>query len=306
MKILLLGAGGQVGWELARLLPALGDVVALDRKQCDLTDLNQVRRVVHEAGPDVVVNAAAYTAVDRAETEPEVARQVNAAAPGVMAEVLRRTTSLLVHYSTDYVFDGTKTAPYTEEDQPNPINAYGKSKLEGESAIQQTGVAHLIFRTSWVYGARGNNFLLTMLRLFEQRPELRIVADQLGAPTWCRWIAQQTVEAIRTRQARLGDQGGSAWNGIYHMTAGGTTSWYGFASAIRERRYARGSEQGPRLVSITTAEYPTPAKRPLNSVLSNAKLESRFGIAQADWASLLTQCMSELSDAPAAAKQPRL
>ena len=297
---MLLGAGGQVGWELARLLPALGDVLALDRKQCDLTDLNQVRRVVHEAGPDVVVNAAAYTAVDRAETEPDVARQVNAAAPGVMAEVLTRTRSLLVHYSTDYVFDGTKTAPYTEEDQPNPINAYGKSKLEGELAIQQTGVAHLIFRTSWVYGARGNNFLLTMLRLFDQRSELRIVNDQIGAPTWCRWIAQQTVEALRTRWARVGDQDGSEWNGIYHMTAGGSTSWHGFAAAIRDRRYAQRPDRAPQLIPIATAEYPTPATRPLNSILSNAKLESRFRIGQPSWASLLTTCMSELSDTRAA------
>ena len=303
MKILLLGASGQVGWELARLLPNLGDVVALDRKQCDLTDLKQVQRVIRESAPDIAVNAAAYTAVDRAEREPEIARQVNAAAPAVIAEELRRTSGLLVHYSTDYVFDGAKSGPYTEEDPPNPLNAYGKSKLDGELAIQESGVAHLIFRTSWVYGARGNNFLLTMLRLFEQRPELRIVADQIGAPSWCRWIAQQTVEAIRTR-CDVGGQGGEEWDGIYHMTAGGATSWHGFASAIRERRYSQTSDRTPQLIPIATVEYPTPARRPLNSILSNAKLETRFGLVQAGWISLLTECMSELSESFTAVKQP--
>ena len=303
MKILLLGAKGQVGWELARFLPTLGDVLALDQEECDFADLESVRRTIHDASPDVLVNAAAYTAVDRAESQQELARQVNAYAPAVMADAIRGTNSLLVHYSTDYVFDGTKPGPYTEKDHPNPINVYGKTKLEGELAIQESGAAHLIFRTSWVYGARGSNFLLTMLRLFDQRPELRIVTDQIGAPTWSRWLAKQTVEAVRIRLLHMGEQAGSEWNGVYHMTAGGSTSWHDFASAIRERRYGKAAEQAPRLIPIASVEYPTPAKRPLNSVLSNARLESRFGLVQADWATLLTECMADLSDSRAAVKQ---
>ncbi len=295
MRILLTGANGQVGWELARLLPLLGEVAALDRKQCDLSDLKRVRDVVREFKPDVVVNAAAYTAVDQAESEPEVARIVNAAAPEVMANELSRTSGLLVHYSTDYVFDGTKSGPYTEDDATNPVNAYGASKLEGERALQHTGVAHLIFRTSWVYAARGRNFLLTMLRLFSQRPELKIVSDQIGAPTWSRWIAQQTIQAIRLRAKS--DEHDPRFNGVFHMTAGGYTSWYGFACAIRALHYAGQEAAAPRLVPISTAEYPTPAKRPLNSVLSNARL-SAIGLIQPSWEILLAQCLAEIGNSP--------
>ena len=295
MKILLTGSNGQVGWELARVLPVLGELVALERRQLDLTDTANLRRVIREVRPQVIVNAAAYTAVDQAESEPDIARRVNVDAPQVMAEELLRVPGLLVHYSTDYVFDGTKPGAYTEDDVPNPINAYGASKLAGELAIQRTGVNHAIFRTSWIYATRGRNFLLTMLRLFEQRPELRIVDDQIGAPTWSRWIAHQTVAAIRARGRHATEESAAGWNGVFHMTAGGATSWYGFASAIHRSCYPEGPDTGPRLIPISTKDYPTPARRPLNSMLSNAKLESRYGLAQIDWAASLRDCMSELA-----------
>lgn len=295
MKILLTGANGQVGWELARTLPALGELVALDRGQLDLSDAAALRRVIREVRPQLIVNAAAYTAVDQAESEPELARRVNVDAPQVMAEALLGWSGLLVHYSTDYVFDGTKPGAYTEDDPPNPINAYGASKLEGELAIQRSGVNYAIFRTSWVYAARGRNFLLTMLRLFEQRSELKIVDDQIGAPTWSRWLAQQTVAALRARERHATEQTTADWNGVFHLTAAGATSWYGFASAIRTNRYGEGRDAGPRLVPIPTRDYPTPARRPVNSVLSNAKAKSRFGLTQDDWAASLRGCMAELA-----------
>jgi dTDP-4-dehydrorhamnose reductase len=287
---LLLGANGQVGWELARLLPRLGTVAALDRNQCDLMDLKRVRDVIREFKPGVVVNAAAYTAVDQAEREPDIARVVNAEAPAVMAEELWRTSGLLVHYSTDYVFDGTATGPYIESDAPNPLTTYGATKLEGERAIAQTGVQHMVFRTSWVYGTRGKNFLLTMLRLFGERTELKVVDDQVGAPTWCRWIASQTVNALRMRSEHYKAEHGARWNGIFHMTAGGATSWYGFASAIRALHSGSEGAAVPRLVPIDTAQYPTPAKRPHNSILSNAKLAALLQAPQPSWDSLLRQC----------------
>lgn len=296
MKLLVTGAAGQVGWELARLLPALGDVVALDLEGIDLARAEDVRRVLREVRPDVVVNAAAYTAVDKAESEPELARLVNGVAPGVMAEELRATGGLLVHYSTDYVFDGTRHGAYTEEDAPNPMSVYGATKVEGERAIQAAGGAHLILRTSWVYGARGKNFLLTMLRLFAERDEVRVVDDQHGGPTWCRWLAEATARVLGAcltdpaSRARLERE----WSGIYHMTAGGETSWFGFASAIHALRYAEGAESAPRLVPIATADYPLPATRPANSVLSNAKVEARFGVSQLPWSDQLSQCMAAM------------
>jgi dTDP-4-dehydrorhamnose reductase len=253
---------------------------------------------MREIKPDVVVNAAAYTSVDQAESEPVLARRINALAPGVIAEELQRSGGLLVHYSTDYVFDGTKPAPYTEEDKPNPISAYGASKLEGEQAIQQSGVAHMILRTSWVYGARGSNFLLTMLRLFRQRPELKVVNDQIGAPTWCRWIARSTVEALLARRGKESDdeEGSRQLNGIFHLTAGGTTSWFGFACAIGDRCFVGNDADVRRIFPIATVEYPLPARRPLNSTLSNVRLASRFGLVQPTWESLLDQCMAEVRE----------
>jgi dTDP-4-dehydrorhamnose reductase len=226
-----------------------------------------------------------------AETSPDLALAVNGHAPGVMAREMARSGGAMVHYSTDYVYDGTKPGPYTEDDPADPINAYGRSKLAGDRAIQASGAAHLVFRTSWVYGARGNNFLLTMLRLFAERPELRIVDDQVGAPTWCRHVAQVTagVLAVWMRQ-----EDRHASSGVYHLTAGGSTSWFGFAAAIRDRRYADPS-RAPRLVPITTAQYPSPARRPANSMLSNEKLRRAFGIEQLDWRSQLDACMAELA-----------
>jgi dTDP-4-dehydrorhamnose reductase len=241
VRILLTGADGQVGWELTRLLPALGEMMALNRKQCDLSDPGGLRSVVRKCKPDVLVNAAAYTSVDQAESEPEAARIVNAAAPQIMAEELKRTSGLLVQYSTNYVFDGTKPGSYVEEDSPNPINAYGASKLEGERAIQQSGVDHLILRTSWVYAARGRNFLLTILRLFGEQQELRIVADQIGTPTWSRWIAKQTIEVIRLYSA-----GDPRCRGIFHMTASGSTSP---RARVRHKRLTHSGERSCRTVS---------------------------------------------------------
>jgi dTDP-4-dehydrorhamnose reductase len=301
MKILVTGAAGQVGWELARELPALGEVVAMGLEGMDLARPDEIRRVLRELRPDVVVNAAAYTAVDKAESEPELARLVNAVAPGVMAEELRTSGGLLIHYSTDYVFDGAKTGPYSEDDEPNPLSSYGASKLEGERAIQAVGVSHLILRTSWVYGARGRNFLLTMLRLFQERDELKIVDDQIGAPTWSRWISQTTASVLKQciESRKSGTWVDAEWSGIYHVTAGGSTSWFGFAEAIRALSDAAGSASKPRLVPITSAEYPLLAKRPGNSILSNAKIAARCGVVQSPWGALLRECIAELRASPA-------
>ena len=297
IKILVTGATGQVGWELSRTLPTLGQVVALDREELDLRRTDELKRVLREMRPDVVINAAAYTAVDRAESEPELARQVNAVAPRVLAEQLQSTGGLLVHYSTDYVFDGTQDRPYTEENEPAPLSAYGASKLEGEKAIQAVGGAHLIFRTSWVYGSRGKNFLLTMLKLFEERSEIRIVDDQIGAPTWCRWLAESTAQVLTQW---IQDRGSAAAlaghrSGIYHMTPAGKTSWFGFATAILDLQKPEAGAKRPRLLPIPSAAYPLPANRPANSVLSNAKLKATFGVAQPPWDSLLRRCLAELT-----------
>ena len=293
MKILVTGAAGQVGWELARLLPALGDVVAIDVEEMDLARPDDIRRVLRELRPDVVVNPGAYTAVDKAESEPELARLINGLAPGVMAEELRATGGLLIHYSTDYVFDGNKTGAYTELDAPNPMSVYGVTKLEGERAIQDVGGTYVILRTSWIYGARGKNFLLTMLKLFDERDELRIVDDQVGGPTWCRWLAE-TTSRVLSAYARDAESAMRDFSGIYHATASGETSWFGFASAIRDARYAGQTKRGPRLVPIRTEEYPLPAKRPANSVLSNAKLQARFGVRPVSWREQLSACMASM------------
>ena len=285
------GAAGQVGWELLRTLPALGEVVGVDLAEMDMSDPRQIRETLTLLAPDVVINAAAYTAVDRAESEVEAARIVNAEAPAVMAEVLRSRGGLLVHYSTDYVFDGTKIGAYVEDDPVNPLSVYGRTKLEGEKAVSASGVDHLIFRTSWVYTDRGKNFLLTMLRLFEERDELRIVDDQVGAPTWACWLAQATTEALR-KWLNAGKDVAREATGTYHMTAGGATSWYGFARAIHARRYGANPGHGPRLIPISSAEYPVPARRPANSVLSNAKLKQRFGIPQRPWEEMLAEVMT--------------
>ena len=290
MKILLTGCRGQVGWELARTLSTLGEVVALDADGLDLTDAAAIRRVAGEVRPGIIVNPAAHTAVDKAESEPDLARAINATAPGILAEEAEKLGALLVHYSTDYVFDGGGEAPRQEDDPTGPLNVYGATKLEGENAIRAGCRRHLIFRTSWVYGARGANFLLTMRRLMGERPELKIVDDQIGAPTWCRHLAEATAQIL----AQVGSPARGAdkpepW-GVYHMTNGGETSWHGFAAAIQT---LDAPGKPARLVAIPSSEYPTPARRPLNSRLDNGKLERVFGIRLPDWRDALRLCMDK-------------
>lgn len=286
MKILLTGCTGQVGYELERALQGLGQVVAVDRNRMDLSKLDQVRDVIREVQPGLIVNPAAYTAVDKAESEPELAFRVNAEAPGVMAEEAKKLGAALVHYSTDYVFPGDDPAARVESDATAPINVYGASKLAGERAIAASGVPHLIFRTSWVYGMRGKNFLLTMLKLARERDELRIVADQHGAPTWSRTIADTTALVLANSLARKdGDDWWRQNSGIYHLSSQGRTTWFEFTQAITELARIE-----CRLVPITSAEYPVPAKRPHYSVLSSQKLIERF-CQLPDWKSALELCM---------------
>jgi dTDP-4-dehydrorhamnose reductase len=289
MKILLIGKNGQVGWELRRTLAPLAQVVAVDYPEINLTDTPALRQFVAGTRPAVVVNAAAYTAVDKAETETELCRQINAVAPGVLAEEAKKIGALMVHYSTDYVFDGTNTLPYVETDAPDPLGAYGRAKLDGDRAVKASGADHLIFRLCWVYGARGQNFMLTMQRLAREREKLRVVADQFGCPTWSRMIAETTALAL-TQVLAGADR--SVFNGEYHLAAFGQTSWHGFASRIIElmpeaERKCRAVEQ------ITTAEYPTPAKRPANSVLDCGKLQKTFGLRLPHWETSLRQVLDQ-------------
>ena len=289
MNILLTGKNGQVGWELQRALLPLGRVAAFGHGELDLADPGAVRRKLDEVRPEVVVNAAAYTAVDKAESEPEQANAVNAAAPALLAQEAARRGALLAHYSTDYVYDGAKAAPYVESDKTNPLGAYGRSKLAGEEGIRASGCDHLIFRTSWVYAARGANFLRTILRLAAEREELRIVMDQIGAPTWARLIAEAT--ALALRQALAERRHGRFESGLFHLACAGETSWHGFASAIVEGR------QGLRVKAvtpITTAEYPLPAARPASSRLATDKFRARFGLALPDWRDCLQLCLEEI------------
>ena len=290
MRVLVTGRAGQVGAEVVQALQGFAEVIAHDRSTLDLADPAQVAARVREARPDAIVNAAAYTAVDQAETDAEAARRVNATGPGVLAEEAKRTGALLIHYSTDYVFDGTKAAPYVETDATNPLGTYGRTKLEGERAIAASGCDHLILRTSWVYGPHGRNFLLTMLRLGAQREELRIVDDQRGAPTSSAQLGRLT-RALLEREPALREKGG-----VYHATAAGETTWRRFAEAIfaGAARRAGPAFRTPRVVPITTAEYPTPARRPANSVLDNARLEQAFGLRIGDWREGLDEALSAL------------
>jgi dTDP-4-dehydrorhamnose reductase len=293
VRILLTGANGQVGWELQRSLAPLGEVLALDRGQLGLADPDGLRQRVRAIAPHVIVNAAAYTAVDRAESEPEAARAINAIAPGVLAEEAHRLDAILVHYSTDYVFDGAKAEPYVESDPPSPLSVYGRTKLEGERAIGASGCRHLTLRTSWVYGARGQNFLLTMLRLAGERRSLRVVDDQIGAPTWSRQIAQATA-------ALLGrpDLAAPGTEGLYHLTASGSTSWYGFARAIfASPEMARLGVTPPSVAAIPSSEYPLPARRPANSRLDCGRLLSRAGVQLEAWDAALARCLAEVPTA---------
>ena len=289
MKILLTGRNGQLGWELARTLAPLGELAAYNRATLDLAKPDQIAAAVRSVKPDIIVNAAGYTAVDEAESDPDAAFAVNAIAPGLLAETAKRVGALLIHYSTDYVFDGAKEMPYVEEDRPNPLNVYGRSKLAGEQAIGDVGGQYLILRTSWVYAARGRNFLLTMRRLLKEKDELRVVSDQIGAPTSAGALADATAELLRQRNpAAL-----ASAHGTYHFTAAGHTSWHGFAVEIAR---LEGTPREIRIVPIPSNEYPLPARRPKNSQLSNEKVLQRFGVALPSWQACLKACHAELRE----------
>ena len=302
-RILVTGATGQVGWQLQRTLAPLGEVVARTRSQLDLSNPDATAKYVRELAPNIVVNAAAYTAVDKAESEHDLAQTVNAVTPGRIAEELARTGGLLVHYSTDYVFDGSKAGPYVEDDPTGPLNVYGETKLLGEQEIAASGCPYIILRTSWVYDTRGKNFLRTVLRLAHEREELRMVNDQHGAPTWARAIAEATAQIV-ARCSRHPDQSGWGHNGLFHLTAGGTTTWAGFAEQILseyESLAAWPADTGEfgsplmaeRVIPITSDQYKTPARRPRNSVLSNEKLLSVFDLKLPDWQVLLRLALED-------------
>jgi len=290
LKILISGKTGQVAVELQKHLAGLGELIVLGRDVLDLSQPDQIRAQVRAHKPDLLIIAAAHTAVDQAENEPELAFAINAIAPGVFAEEAAALGIPLIHYSTDYVFDGRKPAPYTEDDATNPLGVYGKSKLAGELAIAASGAQHLILRTSWVYSTHGKNFLLTMQRLLQERSELRVVADQIGAPTWAGTIAQSTRALIERWQA--GDAG--AW-GTYHLTASGETAWFGFTQAIAGHLTAQGKACAT-LEPIPASAYPTPAARPQNSRLDCSKLAREWGVAQPDWEAALSACLAEQPD----------
>ncbi len=293
-RVLIVGATGQLGTELQRNFAGTGPLVAVDREVVNLTVPDQIRSIVRSVQPDVILNSAAYTAVDRAESEQETAMAINAEAPRILAEEALRSNALLVHYSTDYVFDGSKTSPWTENDATGPLNFYGASKLAGEEAIRNVGGRYLIFRTSWVYGPHGKNFLLTMLRLGRERDSLSIVDDQFGGPTSSIELAHATRAIV---DGVVAGKFGAAedWAGLYHMTCGGTTTWYGFTEAIFARAGALLDGKRPHVTPITSEEYPTPARRPRHSVLANEKLASRFGIRLRAWETALDAVIEQLS-----------
>ena len=291
--IMLLGSQGQVGFELERLLAPVAEVHAFDLHNLDLRETGTVRDTIRTLRPKIILNAAAYTAVDKAEEEIELARTINAEVPALLAREASALGGMLVHYSTDYVYSGNKTEPYREEDPTGPLGAYGRTKLEGDLAVVTEGGPHLVFRTSWVYGIRGKNFLLTMMRLAKERPEIRVVDDQHGAPTWCRSIAESTVNALKSilgQELNGPLEKAQETAGVYHLTCGGETTWCGFTRAIVE---AMQLDNPPKVTPITTAEYPTPAKRPVNSVLDNSKLENAFGVRLPNWHDALLNCLKE-------------
>jgi len=306
-KILLTGKNGQVGSELERVLAASSELLAMGRQELDLSRPERIRTAIRDVRPQLIVNTAAYTAVDQAEGDEATAHAVNAEAPVVMAEEAKKIGAALIHYSTDYVFDGRKGSPYTEDDPPNPISVYGKTKLAGEQGIEKVGGLYLIFRTAWVYGTRGKNFLLTILRLAAEREELRIVSDQIGAPTWSRAIALATSKIITQEWTRC--QGAlpfSRCSGIYHMTAAGQSNWWEFAKAIVDdvqhaphgAAWLRAATSGrplivKRISPIATAEYPTPARRPAYSVLSNLRLNQTFDVELPEWRAQLHAAVAE-------------
>ncbi|MGQ9658674.1 MAG: dTDP-4-dehydrorhamnose reductase [Thermochromatium sp.] len=291
-KLLLIGANGQVGWELRRTLASLGEVIAASLggeygPTIDLMDPKALARLIQDSRPDALINAAAYTAVDKAESDRATAQRVNADAVGEMGALLAERGTPIIHYSTDFVFSGRLGRPYTEDDSPDPINVYGETKLGGERALLDSGARALIFRTSWVYGARGANFLLTMRRLFQEREELRVVDDQIGAPTWSRMLAEVTAQVLY--RVLCGDLDLDRVGGLYHLTGSGQVSWYGFAQTILKSIGAR-----TRLIPIPSSEYQAPARRPTFSVLDNRRFQETFGLAMPDWRLSLAQCLEEL------------
>jgi len=293
MKILLFGKNGQVGWELQRSLAPLGELVALDadsRELCgDFTDLDGLIQTIRAVAPDVIVNAAAHTAVDKAESEPELVRTINALAPGMLAREAQRCNAWLIHYSTDYVFNGSGEQPWRETDAAAPLSVYGATKLEGEQLIRQSGCKHLIFRTSWVYGARGGNFAKTMLRLAQERDSLTVIDDQIGAPTGADLLADITAHAIRAARPEL--------SGLYHLVAAGETSWHGYAGFVLDhaRRAGIALKVAPEAIQpVPTSAFPTPAKRPLNSRLDTAKLRSAFGLTLPMWQNGVARMLAEI------------
>jgi dTDP-4-dehydrorhamnose reductase len=298
VKALIFGRTGQVGWELQHKLTCLGPIAVVGTPEVDFTRPDTIRDAVRRVDPAVIVNAAAYTAVDKAESEPELAMAINGTAPGVLAEEAKRLGCLLVHYSTDYVYDGTKHGAYVETDATSPLNVYGKTKLAGDEAIASIGCEHLIFRTTWVYGARGANFLLTILRLSKEREELRIVDDQTGAPTSSDSIAQATTDVL-SRVFAPAEGGLQGRSGVYNMTCAGATTWFGFAKAVLEKSAGSLGEGKPRLIPIPTIEFPRPAVRPANSRLSGDRLEEAFGVRIPDWEDALAGVLSKLRDGTA-------
>jgi dTDP-4-dehydrorhamnose reductase len=291
MRILVTGGAGQLGWELRRSLAIFGEVVAPSREVLDLASADSIVAAVRGMRPDLIVNAGAYTAVDKAESESGLAMKINGEAPRILAEEAAACKAALIHYSTDYVFDGRKTQPYREDDDPAPLNVYGRTKVAGEKAVTASGCAYLIFRTSWVYAPRGRNFLLTVQRLARERKELKIVDDQFGAPTLARLIAESTgviLGKIISRHAMRVEQFADM-SGLYHLTAAGSTTWCGFA-----REIIRSQADAATIVPIPTSDYPTPAQRPRNSILDNAKLETKFGFSLPDWKVGLGLCVEEL------------
>jgi dTDP-4-dehydrorhamnose reductase len=300
MKVLVTGSSGQVGRELQRSLAPFGHVVTSDTAQMNLADAHAIRRTLRDVRPDIIVNPAAYTAVDRAESEPELAMAINGIAPGILAEEAKAIGALLVHYSTDYVYDGSKTSPYREDDEPNPQSVYGRTKLAGDVAIGNAGCRHLILRTSWVYGVHGGNFVKTVLRLAKERDKLNIVADQFGAPTWSRDIAQATASILKVWQEKRWH---SSLGGLYHLTAAGRTSWHQYAEEIVRlaRQYdAALAARQLDIRAISTQEYPVPARRPANSVLANDRILDVFGIVLPAWQESLAECVRLLYEPSAA------
>jgi len=293
-KILLTGVTGQVGRELKRALAPLGNLVALNRRDMDLSNPGQIREVIRQVKPSLIINAAAYTSVDKAEEEIELAKAINQTAPGIIAEEAEKIGAPLIHYSTDYVFDGQNGgSPYTEEDPPHPMSVYGKTKLEGERAIRKTGAPHLIFRTSWVYGTQGKNFLLTIQRLAREKDVLRIVDDQFGAPTWCASIAEGALGILQKLFVGENEVDISQFekiSGVYHLSCQGKTSWYGFARAILEKTL---TINVPKVVPIPAVHFPAPAPRPENSLLSNAKVNKVFGVVMPHWEEALDLCLAK-------------